>query len=670
MRSAPANYLALLDNPSLNPVWLVQFIGVSDNRGLFCSGEFADITEDYKKDLVNVRLRFGAIDLLEPHTGANEYEFEIADKDLVFTNVLKDFDILGRFVTIKIGFAELEEADFVTLPTVTVESIELLQDYLTWRIRAKDEFFRIKKTLFTNLAQTNLDGDSPQFDSTVKVESTTGFLDPDDLPGWIKTCLSLDKQEIKIYADISGADFINCIVHSQVARVSHDSGTGVRQAIGFTCNQLIILLHILTTTDSGGNGFYDLGIPGFGLGIPATSINVDNIEKIAYRIGTSKDDGGGGELTGNIVITQPESLSWIEKMLLQPLGCYFFSNDGKIDVGALDYVWHNENFTSQRDFINEEIVEAEFEFIEAINVIRTQSRFNPSIEAFKFLTSVQLDDSVIEYGINSKPFENVAYGFVGDPGFLVRGFYWNRRFFDFYGDMAANITFSALPRCWLVEPGDDVRLTYDYLPDLIAGTRGWTNRKIKILGQEIDFAGECKFTGITYQIFDRVAGLTDGIYIINKVEALDIDESNVQYSENFLETPDVIEAEDGYYDNSGTDYEADLIVFLIELQEPGTGSGEQTIAIRISAVDGTMSGDNVISQEYKAQIRYDAAGSATREIPMYLYIYDTVGGDRFDDIDHIKVEWVDRSSSDPDDQPTITFTGAWFVNHARAMSLV
>ena len=671
MRTAPANYTALLDNPNLNPVWIVIFDGLPAADGQFCSGDFGDIDGDWKKHIVNMRLRFGTIDLLEPHTDANEYEFEIADIELIFTNVLKDYDLLGGTVTIKIGFAELDEVDFVTLPSVTIERISLGADYLTWRIVAKDEFFRIKQNIFNGFATSTLDGDIAAFAATVSVGDTSNFVDPTTLPDWIRTGIVID-QEIKIYTAISGDDFTGCINQGDTAFGPHDSGAQVRQAIIFACDHLTALLHILTTTDAGGNGFYDLAIPGFGLSIPLASINFDNIEKVAYRTVAFRENGFSlNPLQASLVATEQEDLSWIEKNLLAPVGAFLFSNNGQIDVGVLDYIWYNENYVSIRDFVNEDIIDFEFGFVDSTNVIRTQAAIDPVTKLFRTSLTTQLDDGVSEYGENPKAFEYIFLGnLLMTVGFLARGYWWNRRVFDLYGDMAATVKFSALPRCWLVEPGDDIRITYDYLPDLIAGTRGWTNRKVRILGQEIDFAGECTFTGISWHVFNRVSGMVNGIYTINTVAAIDIDDPNVAFSANFAETPEVTEAVDGYYDNSGTDYEADLIVFFIELAEPGTGTGEQNVAIRISAIDASGGAGNLITADHKINVRYDAAGNDTRELAMYLYIYDSVGGDRFNDIDRIKVEFFDRSSAVANDQPIITFVGAWFVNHERDMSQV
>lgn len=664
MRSAPANYLALLDNPNLNPVWIVIFDGLPDDRGRFCSGDFGDIDSDWKKHVVNVRLRFGTIDLLEPHTDANEYEFEIVDKDLIFTNVLKDYDLLGGTVTIKIGFAELDEADFVTLPSVTIERISLGADYLTWRIVAKDEFFRIKQKLFSGLPTTQLDGAIAAGATTVSVDIIDGFIDPIGLPDGIKAGLIIDN-ELKSYTGISGNDFTSVRTEAGTGDVSHEDNALVTQALIFFTHELIAFLYIACTTRAGGNGFYDLGLPWLGLEIPAANIEIESIEKTSYRI-SSMVQFDPAIFAGFVYTITPKdrSLQWLEKKLLHPNGCYFISNNGKIDVGALDYVWDTENFASDRDIANDEIIDAEFEFIEAINLIQAQHQQNPVTEAYFNITGVQvvsLQDSVDEYGINALPFDYASNDsnlwFAGQD---VRSQYRQRKFFDYYGDISATIRFSTLPRCWLLEPGDDTRITYNHFPELTAGTRGWTNRKVKILGQEIDFAGECKFTGISYQMFTRVAGMTGGIYSLNDVPEVNIDDTAVAFSINEGETPEVLEAADGYYDNSGTNYEADQITFFIEVQEPGTGAAEETISIRVSAVTAT----NVLIAEKKYfNIRYDATGSALHEIAMTLSL-----AEQFTAIDHVKVEWYDRSSPTGADQPTVSFVGVWFIVHERDMT--
>lgn len=658
MRTATANYLALNDDAANNPVWIMIISGLPANRGSFASGDFADIDGDFKKDIVNIKLHFNKIDLLEPHTDANEYEIEILDKDLNFTSVQKDYSLFATQITIKVGFAELAEADFVVLPTVTIDNIELLDDLMTWNIRAKDNIFRTKQDLFTTLPQSNLTSAIAAGAATITVADGSLFRNPTSpaLPPWVKTCVVIDS-ELKSYTGISFNDLTGASSEGVTGDVTHEDDAVVKQAIGFKCDPLTVLLHVLMTTDAGGNGYWDLAIPGFGLGLTSAQINVDAIEKLGWRISGFRESN----LELRHVIYQRERLEWIERTCLRPLGCYFKSTAGKIDVGSLDYVWQNENFVSQRDFANEEIIDLNFKFINPINFVRTQAKINPVSGDFTDYADVILDDSVNEYGQNPQPTEyyfNNDPLILGNPGtFGANSHYWVRRYLDIYGDVAAAIDFKSLMRGWLIEPGDDVRISYDPVPDLIAGTLGWTNRRALILGQEINFNGECRFLAESYQIFDRVAGLTNGIYTINKVTAGEIDDPNLAFNATLSTT---LQADDAYYENIFNGYAADIVAIFLELEEPGGGSGNQVIRISTQALDNTTATLNTETRQF---IRYDAAGSAVHEIVIYHYMGNgpvTPG--------YIKLDWHERSSSAGADQPTITVTGMWFIEHQRDMA--
>lgn len=660
MRTASANYLTYNAQTANNPVWIMIISGLPSNRGSFASGDFADIDSDFKKHIVNIKLHFNKIDLLEPHTDANEYEIEILDKDLNFTNVQKDYSLFAAEITIKVGFAELNEADFVVLPTVTIENIELLDDLLTWSIRAKDNIFRAKQDLFTALAQSTVSNASGVAQGATSIITADGslFRDPSSpaFPPWVRACVVIDN-ELKSYTGISSNTLTGVQSEGVTGDVFHFDGSIVKQAFGFFCDPLTVLLHVLMTTDAGGNGYWDLAIPGFGLGLTSAQINVDAIEKLGWRISGYRESN----LELRHVVYRRERLEWIERSCLRPLGCYLKSTAGKIDVGALDYVWQNENFSSQRDFANAEIVDLNFKFINPINFVRTQAKINPVSGDFTDNADVILDDSVNEYGQNPQPTEyyfNNDPLILGNPGtFGANSHYWVRRYFDIYGDVAAAIDFKSLMRGWLIEPGDDVRISYDTVPDMIAGTLGWTNRRALILGQEIDFNGECRFLAESYQIFDRVAGMTDGIYLLNEVTEGEIDDTDLAYNATLSTT---FQTEDAYYDNITEGYAADVVAIFLELVEPGTGSGNQVIRISTSALDNTTA---LINTETRQFIRYDAAGSATHVIVIYHYMGNgpvTPG--------YIKLDWHERTSSAGVDQPTITVTGMWFIEHQRDMA--
>jgi hypothetical protein len=632
--------------------------GLPANRGSFASGSFADIDSDFKKHIINVRLNFNRINLLEPHTDANEYEVEILDKDLNFTNVMKDYSLFSAEITIKIGFLELNESDFVVLPSVIIEEIMLLEDLLTWRIVAKDNIFRTKQDLFTALPQSNLTSAIAAGAANIPVGAPTIFRDPTspEIPPWVQTCVVIDN-ELKSYTGISGSNLTGAVSEGVTGDVTHEDDSVVKQAIGFLCDPLTALLHVLMTTDEGGNGYWDLAIPGFGLGIAAAKIEVDAIEKLGLKISGFRESN----LELRHVVYKRESLEWIERTCLRPLACYLKSTNGKIDVSALDYFWDSENFVAQKDFANEEIIELNFEFFNPINFVRTQAKLNPVSGDFTDTADVILQDSVDEYGQNPRPTE---YYFNNDPLILdnpgtfgANSHYWVRRYFDTYGDVSAKINFRTTMAGWLVEPGDYVTVTYDSIPDMITGALGWTDRRVLIVGQEIDFSGQCRFFGESYQMLNRVAGMTDGIYTLNEVEEIDIDDTDLAFNATSSAT---IQTEDAYYENTVTEYPADIVAIFLELEEPGTGTDNQVIRITTFALDN---GGVIINSETRQFIRYDAAGSAVHQIVIYHYMGNGVVTPGF-----IKLDWHERSSSDPNDQPTITVVSMWFIEHHRDMA--
>lgn len=666
MKTTSTNYNTY-NQANSKPVWIAIFPDLPASSGKHCSASFLSMDVNYQRTIIGLNYHSISIDRLEPSTDLNnEYEIIFQDQDLAFTQAMTDDNIFGRSVTIKLGFAEIAETDFLTLPTLTVTDVELLPDMLSWRVRAQGALFNLYQKIFRGLPQTLLNGDIVTGAATINVDSTTGFRDPTSpaLPSYIKTCVLIDG-ELKSYTGLTGTSFTGCATIGETGDVDHFDNAVVKQAFAFCCDPLTAALHVLMTTDAGTNGFYDLQIAGFGFGISVNSVNYPSIEKLGYKI-FNIEEFSDLSATGTAYLfafQEEDGLQWLEENCLGPGICYLFVNSsGLLDVDAVDQFWDLENWSAIKTLSNDEIFSASFNFDAVVNWIETHYKRNPINSSYAKRLQLELDDSVTEYGRTATPF---IYRLAGNPfgdaslnAGTPRHFYWARRIFNSYGDISGRVKFETSYKNLVLDVNDRIEITFDNLPELTSGTRGWTSKKAIVTGISIDFSGLVTIEADTHELFTRLDQLSGSNWSVSEVLQANIDNTAVAYSTDKTIT---IEAADAYFDNTADSFDADLVVFFVEVAEQATGTvTDALLGLRAQVFYSS----NIITQDDKNYVRFNPLGSATLSIPIYLWVTNAPTS-----IITAKLDWFYRSESAPDDQPVITLKKLWFVTFNRDMSI-
>lgn len=108
-----------------------------------------------------------------------------------------------------------------------------------------------------------------------------------------------------------------------------DSASPGDNNLPLSSNPFKLILQLLTTTESGGNGDYDLQHKGLGAGIPSAWIDVAGIEALAETIGAYVD------MTGFILPPKGEPMrayAFLQDEVLSPLGCVLTQDATQIRV--------------------------------------------------------------------------------------------------------------------------------------------------------------------------------------------------------------------------------------------------------------------------------------------------------------------------------------------------
>ena len=158
------------------------------------------------------------------------------------------------------------------------------------------------------------------------------------------------------------------------------------------------------------------------------------------------------------------------------------------------------------------------------------------------------------------------------------------------------------------------------------------------------------------ELLQRVAVLAGDDYTKNEVVQASLDRAACTFNADKTLT---IQANDAYYQNNVTAYDADLIVFFVEIAEQAGGLADGTIGLRLTAFNGA----NLIDADDKNYIHFRPSGTTVHLMPLYLHITNSPTG-----IATVKLDWFYRSSSDSAENPTVTLKKLWFVKFNRAMS--
>lgn len=643
MRNTTTNYNTYNSNNEKNPTIIVDFNGITRR---WTYNTFGDISANEKKYLINMKANLGNIEPLEGFAEIEETSIEILDKDLDVADKLKDNDFEGRDVTIKVGFQELNEADFMVFPAQKVRNILQGKELLSWIFTARDAKLNFGSEIFRSMPQTVLTANITDTSTTLTVADSDSFILPSELPDAIQAGVVINNEVIRYEAKSLSTTF-NTLTRGDcdTTATSHNDGDLVTQCLIFkNCDLLTAWLFILMTTEDGsGHAYYDLNqhlstpqILGIGLGLGASEVDFQTIEKLGYKYFESDTESASHTIGFKPVIAH----EWFREFIHIPTSTYPILNNGKVSVQSVDYLDINENYSAVDTLTDDDIVDwesPEIDLDNLINVIELEYDIHPITGQARAIKRYKLDDSVTQYGQNQIAFKirHPNLDSVINTNYIADAIC--RRWFYLFGNQIGkwkiNTKFSKLP----IEPGDDLNITHTKFVDLISGSRGWTAKKSKVLSQEItidDGEADFKLSGFTWEMFTRVSSL----YTKNVIESSDIQlyDDIITFSTDNTAT---LEAADAYVDSTTNIHQ--VFIFWIDITFPGVGSPSQawhTIDLGFHVQDTTGPSDFI--SDSRKNIRYDPTSSATERYGFMLTANTPITG-----ADRYKVDWFGASAS-------------------------
>ena len=136
-----------------NPRFILSF-GLTDD---YVSGDFSGRTATQKQYIKAIKMAMTEINPLEPDVRLlGNFIIDINDEGNELTTLIKNNAMFGRAATIKSGFKEITESDFINLYKGFVVDYPLSQDLLTYKFRIDGALPDLQKTVFTGLQETIL----------------------------------------------------------------------------------------------------------------------------------------------------------------------------------------------------------------------------------------------------------------------------------------------------------------------------------------------------------------------------------------------------------------------------------------------------------------------------------------------------------------------------------
>lgn len=675
MRASTSNYDDANALDSKAPVWLVIF-DVDDSTIFSTHTGFDETGKPGGSTIVayvkNFHVKQADIELGEAHLTSNEGTIELLDVNDEVTAYLNTNFIFGSGVTIKQGFMDIAYSDFVTLWIGEVTKIKVDNALNGWVITARDNIGQLNRPIFRGLAKTFLNGAISGTPATFTLGNAGSFVDPSTLPAnaRVETAVLID-DEIISYDAINYETNVLTVAtagrgEAHTFQANHDNSADVTQAFVFNEDPLRIWLQVLTTTEGGANGPYDLGIPNFGLGIH-TLIDIETIERIGWKLVEQMEWNPTGSAICYIAAwqTEKDALKWAEEWLLKPIGCYpVISSTNRISVQSADYVNLVENFSADAVFTDSKIDDLDFEFRndEIINQIQLLSgvRSGPGGSQSDDDTLRQAD-SIAIYGQSqiTATIKHPGGEFIKDIATLRSERMLNLftyRFMLFF-DMLISVNFKALYSQSLFEPQDFVTITYPNMPDIVTGARGWSAKKCLLTGQDLIYSRYANnFSARSWEGARYLHTSLAGLYNIEKVAEGAIDDRTVTMDADITTVQTAIGSDDGVFFNDSLMAEADRIVFFVRITPPGSaGSTSETISLQIATAADLAGTPQFIKTEDKPYIRYNPQSDEPFVIEL-----DLICDEESDVPESLQVDWY-ATSAGAGDEPEVEFVGAWFV---------
>ena len=468
-------------------------------------------------------------------------EFHYPNKSI--TELASAYSLIGSYIKLYGGFHTLHYTDYVQLYKGEIVSVKVNRDATGMILGVHDLTGLLSRTLMTD------NKDNTVLTVTMN-NNTNGTATVDSTGGWPSSGhFRVDEEIIKYYSTTATTlvlyeDNTNITgrgAYNTLRNVSHLADTPVWRVEVYELNPIDMVLNLLTTTENGGNGAYDLGKAKFGLGVSQDDIDFDSFEWVRDSV-LNPPDSIRLLIDAEEVITQSfKAQQAINEWILHPIGCYMAVTwDGKIALRVISSTQFQQGATP---FVDRNLTgKLSYDRKEQNIYNNTTYIFdhNPGTGEMLTLSGIHMKGALEVYGDNTPlaTYDTRAYHSDFDAGRLFY-FHLRRRYEHGINPIASikgKSTFSQLD----VGLGEVVTLNTTHLPAVQTAGGGWgISGDVQVVNRQPNYSkGTIDWS---FLFLDDVKQLTRSEQFLTRTP----DDGTVTYAVN--NSPQV-ETQDGYYD--------------------------------------------------------------------------------------------------------------------------
>lgn len=455
--TAPANYTAVNDQLARVPVYALEI----DGEALPWS-TLPIIGQDSIRQLSNVK---GLAATIEPRYGRASLaksSVVLNDDDDLATALITE-GLLGREVTLKGGFRELDYSDYAILGVGIIEGIRNASRLGSGYEVSFRDFRTLENRSVFEVATTTLSAPATDSDVTLNLTQTTFFLSA----GYV----SLPSGEIVQYTGKTSTTLTGCTRGALgTTPAAQDSGASVAEMIRLTGHILDVAQAVMTNSDKTG-----------------MSIDVGRIDTAAFT--AAKTALGDCDVDFRIISRQ-NGKQWLEEQIFKVIAGYPLTTaDGKISIRLFRQPTAAEVAGTLAEAEN--VVEfSSFEESpdDLINVVTFRSDYDPVRQVYD--TSVEAASSaasIAQYGRRELVIlsHGLRTGGTGVAAFITtRAEEIIRR----YKSGSARVNVTTFLNRHLINVGDMIQATSKKLPNKFRATKGITGSLMEVIGAQVDYA--------------------------------------------------------------------------------------------------------------------------------------------------------------------------------------
>jgi len=278
-------------------------------------------------------------------------------------------------------------------------------------------------------------------------------------------------------------------------------------------NAIDILLRVLTSSGTPGtNGDYDILAVANGLDMDSSEVDISGIENM-------RDDyfPGNSHWMQLVITDKTKASTFLEKEFFKPLNLTpAITNAGLFTVKPYKPPIAS---TSDVQTFDEDVIEGlpemDFNLAELVNEV--DWKYDHDGSDYQTIEYHQDSTSLTNRGQAKKALEIESKGLHSSVSGVSLNMFAEdvasrraKSIFNRYATPPVKISFSTLFYQWLSEFGDIVPFTHSKLPDIVAGSRGFTAERMEVIQRGIDWKnGKVKFelldTGFARSIYQQIS---------------------------------------------------------------------------------------------------------------------------------------------------------------------